>query len=110
MTATFSRQLIDGCLSIEWKRRPGLVPTTSLARKGCNAPAARDALPRMPTAVATVSRSAVFDALLSRIGPRFARVEPRQRARLFVEGILSGPARKNGWTLAEYAGESDPNG
>jgi SRSO17 transposase len=29
---------------------------------------------------------------------------------MFVHGILSGPARKNGWTLAEYAGESDPNG
>ncbi|OLB81182.1 MAG: hypothetical protein AUI14_04265 [Actinobacteria bacterium 13_2_20CM_2_71_6] len=29
---------------------------------------------------------------------------------MFVRGILSGLARKNSWTLAEYAGESDPNG
>lgn len=29
---------------------------------------------------------------------------------MFVLGILSGLARKNGWTLAEFAGESDANG
>jgi SRSO17 transposase len=54
--------------------------------------------------------SARLDALIERIGPRFTRAEPRRRAGLFVYGILSGPARKNGWTLAEFAGESDPNG
>jgi SRSO17 transposase len=68
----------------------------------------------MPTAVAAVTRSAtrsaVLDSLLQRIDQRFSRAEPRRRARLFVQGILSGPARKNGWTLAEFAGESDPNG
>ena len=32
------------------------------------------------------------------------------RAQLFVRGILSGLARKNSWTLAQYAGEHDPNG
>ncbi len=51
-----------------------------------------------------------LDDLLERVGPRFTRPEPRLRAQLFVRGILSGPARKNSWTLAEYAGESDPNG
>lgn len=47
---------------------------------------------------------------MHRIGPRFSRAEPRRRAALFVRGILAGPARKNGWTLAEFAGDPDPNG
>jgi hypothetical protein len=45
-----------------------------------------------------------------RIAPRFSRAEPRQRARTFVRGILSGLRRPNGWTLARYAGDDDPNG
>ena len=51
-----------------------------------------------------------LDALLDRIGPRFGRAEPRQRARVFVRGVLSGLRRKNGWTLAHFAGDDDPNG
>lgn len=51
-----------------------------------------------------------LEAFLHRIGPRFSRAEPRRRARLFVYGVLSGPTRKNGWTLAEFAGDPDPNG
>jgi SRSO17 transposase len=52
----------------------------------------------------------LLDDLLDGVAPRFTRPEPRLRAQLFVRGILSGLARKNSWTLAEYAGESDPNG
>jgi len=51
-----------------------------------------------------------LDVLLDRIARRFSRAEPRQRARTFVRGILSGLRRPNGWTLARYAGDSDPNG
>src|SRR6266536_5954451 len=64
----------------------------------------------MALAGVRADRTAVLELLLERIGHRFSRAEPRQRARMFVHGILSGPARKNGWTLAEFAGESDPNG
>ena len=64
----------------------------------------------MPSPGPVVEQSALLESLLHRIGPRFSRTEPRNRARSFVHGILSGPARKNGWTLAEFAGESDPNG
>jgi len=52
----------------------------------------------------------LLDELLDRVASRFIRPEPRLRAQLFVRGILSGLARKNSWTLAEFAGESDPNG
>jgi len=41
---------------------------------------------------------------------RFARPEPHQRALKYLQGILSDTARKNGWQLAEYAGEAHPNG
>jgi SRSO17 transposase len=51
-----------------------------------------------------------LEAFLHRIGLRFSRAEPRRRARLFVYGVLAGPARKNGWTLAEFAGDPDLNG
>lgn len=47
---------------------------------------------------------------MSRIGPRFARVEPRRRARSLVLGLLAGLPRTNCWTLAEHAGEATPDG
>jgi SRSO17 transposase len=51
-----------------------------------------------------------FDDLMGRIAGRFARVEPRRRARAFVLGLLSGLRRKNCWTIAELAGDLTPDG
>ena len=51
-----------------------------------------------------------LDALRRRIAPRFYRVETRRRAVAFVRGLLSGAERKNGWQLAEQAGEAIPDG
>ncbi|HUY75686.1 MAG TPA: transposase, partial [Ktedonobacterales bacterium] len=45
-----------------------------------------------------------------RIAPRFARAEPRQRALAYLQGLLSPVERKNGWQLAEEAGEVSPDG
>ncbi len=45
-----------------------------------------------------------------RIGPRFARSEQRQRMRQYLDGLLSPVERKNGWQLAEQAGEARPYG
>ena len=45
-----------------------------------------------------------------RVGSRFGRVEPRRRARADVRGLLAPLASKNGWTLAEAAGEATPDG
>jgi SRSO17 transposase len=47
---------------------------------------------------------------MGRIAGRFARVEPRRRARAFVLGLLSGLRRKNCWTIAELAGDLSPDG
>src|SRR5660397_228898 len=46
----------------------------------------------------------------ARIAPRFARSEPRERVAAYVRGLLAPLERKNGWTLAEQAGESSPDG
>jgi hypothetical protein len=51
----------------------------------------------------------VLDELMTRIGSRFRRVEPRRRARAFVLGLLTELPRKNCWTIAEYAGDSSPD-
>ena len=51
-----------------------------------------------------------LDRLHARIAQRFARPEPRRRALAFLHGILSTTSRKNGWQLAEHAGEARPDG
>jgi SRSO17 transposase len=48
--------------------------------------------------------------LHARLAPRFARPEPRRRALAYLQAILSDTARKNGWQLAEHAGEARPDG
>nr|WTA00369.1 IS701 family transposase [Streptomyces sp. NBC_00857] len=47
---------------------------------------------------------------MGRIAGRFARVEPRRRAGRLVLGLLADLPRKNCWTIAEWAGESTPDG
>lgn len=51
-----------------------------------------------------------LQALHTRIAPFFKRAEPRQRALSYLQGLLSSVARKNGWQLAEQAGEATPDG
>jgi SRSO17 transposase len=51
-----------------------------------------------------------FDELTERILPRFRRVEPRRRAVAYLKGLLAPVERKNGWQLAEAAGDSTPDG
>jgi hypothetical protein len=51
-----------------------------------------------------------LDGLLDLVGQHFGRLEPRERARRYVDGLVAGLERKNGWTLAEHAGEVSPDG
>src|SRR6266700_4212301 len=51
-----------------------------------------------------------LERLHARIVPRFARPEPRRRALAYLQGIVSSQQRKNGWQLAEHAGEARPDG
>lgn len=50
-----------------------------------------------------------LDALMERLCPRFSRVEARRRARSYVAGLLAPLERKNGWHLAEAAGDASPD-
>jgi SRSO17 transposase len=52
----------------------------------------------------------VIDIVHSRIAPRFRRAEARTRARRYLAGLLAPVERKTGWQLAEYLGESGPQG
>jgi SRSO17 transposase len=49
-------------------------------------------------------------AVAERIGPRFARSEPRRRAAGYIRGLLGPAERKNGWQLAEHLGDPTPDG
>ena len=49
--------------------------------------------------------AAELEALCERLAPRFGRVEVGRRASGFLHGLLSGAERKNGWQLAEHAGD-----
>src|SRR3954451_9769250 len=51
-----------------------------------------------------------LDELVTRIAPRFNRIEPCRRARAYLQGLLAPLERKNGWHLAEAAGDSSPDG
>jgi SRSO17 transposase len=52
----------------------------------------------------------LFDELLGRVAGRFARADLRRRARAFVRGLLSELPSKNCWTIAEHAGDPNPDG
>src|SRR3954451_12299819 len=54
--------------------------------------------------------SAGLDGLFAQVAGRFFRPEPRRRARAYVSGLLAPLAGKNGWTLAEVAGDATPDG
>jgi hypothetical protein len=49
------------------------------------------------------------DLLLGRIAGRFARVEPRRRAKAFVLGLLADLPCKNCWMIAEHADSPQPS-
>lgn len=50
-----------------------------------------------------------LDDLFALVAGRFSRVEPRRLAFAYVRGLLAPLERRNGWTIAEYAGRRSPN-
>src|SRR5215217_6625990 len=54
--------------------------------------------------------AAGLEELHARIAPRFTRSEQRTRVLAYLKGLLSPTKRKNGWQLAELAGERNPDG
>ena len=53
---------------------------------------------------------AELERLGARLAPRFGRVEPRRRALAYLRGLLAPVECKNGWQLAEAAGDLTPAG
>ena len=51
-----------------------------------------------------------LQALHGRIASRFRRSESRRRVLAYLQGLLGSVERKNGWQLAEYAGDATPDG
>jgi SRSO17 transposase len=54
--------------------------------------------------------AAGLEEVHARIAGRFARSEPRARVLAYLRGLLGQLEHKNGWTLAEAAGEVSPDG
>jgi SRSO17 transposase len=54
--------------------------------------------------------AAGLEEVHARIAGVFARAEPRARVLAYLRGLLGQLERKNGWTLAEAAGEVSPDG
>ena len=51
-----------------------------------------------------------LEVVHKRLGSLFRRSEPRQRSLAYLKGLLSTVERKNGWQLAEWMGETTPDG
>src|SRR4051794_4330617 len=51
-----------------------------------------------------------LDELAGRLTPRLKRAEPRRRVLAYLRGLLAPLGRKNGWQLAEAAGDRTPDG
>jgi hypothetical protein len=49
------------------------------------------------------------DALLGRLRPCFTRIEPFTQVRKYVRAVMSDLPTRNGWTIAEYAGDASPD-
>ncbi len=64
--------------------------------------------PMAPTPLAVAGWIPDLHALVDQLGPRFTRREARQRVLAYLSGLLSPVERKNGWQVAEQAGDRTP--
>lgn len=54
--------------------------------------------------------AAGLEEISDRLGPHFARRDARERATQYLQALVSPVERKNGWQLAEIAGDPTPYG
>ena len=66
--------------------------------------------PADPTPADAAQWAADLQPLLDHLGRHFARSETRAHLRAYLTGLLSPIERKNGWQLAEHAGDATPYG
>lgn len=65
---------------------------------------------RAPADEARAAWSESFNELFAQVAGEFANVAVRRHGRAYLLGLLSQTERKNGWTLAEFAGDAGPSG
>jgi len=46
--------------------------------------------------------------LLTALSPMFTRIEPRLQAAKYIHAVMSDLPKRNGWTIAEHAGDRSP--
>lgn len=63
----------------------------------------------MTTVAVAETWSRGLEGLAARLAPRFGRAEPRRQALAYLRGLLAPLERKNGWQLAEAAGQASPD-
>ena len=51
-----------------------------------------------------------FNEMFAQVAGVFANAAVRRHGRAYLLGLLSHAERKNGWTLAEFAGDASPDG
>jgi SRSO17 transposase len=61
-----------------------------------------------PTPAHATTWASDLQAVLDRLGRHFVRSESRAHLRAYLTGLLSPIERKNGWQLAEQAGDATP--
>jgi SRSO17 transposase len=61
-----------------------------------------------PSSFAEEMRTTAFNHLSQQIRQYFARPESHRCALTYLQGLMSGASRKNGWQVAEEMGEATP--
>ena len=66
--------------------------------------------PESPSSSPEEAWTTALDQLSQQIRQHFVRSESHQRALAYMQGLMSGASRKNGWQVAEEVGEATPYG
>ena len=69
-----------------------------------------EAAPALVRTAGPVVWPEAFAGLFAMVAGEFAQAPSRHRARGYLLGLLSHSERKNGWTIAEFAGDAGPEG
>jgi SRSO17 transposase len=65
---------------------------------------------RMRAGVGHAAWSESFNEMFAQVAGVFANASARRRGRAYLLGLLSHTERKNSWWLAEFAGDTSPDG
>src|SRR3954451_16793074 len=101
---------MPGAVSAAPATGPRTDPQSALGLQPRFGRSARQEVPSMTDVNEAEGWGRALDELMGWLGPRFGRVEPRRRALAYLRGLLAPVERKNGWQLAESAGDRTPDG